>query len=136
MMKLSPGELVDKWSIVQMKGQVDPKTYVDLYQKLTREVCELILNFDDALSALMSAIGQLVGANSKIWLLEAGFRNGNGNEHSSVEDLVEIGKIAIQIREINRVRVKAREAIDNLTGHIPDKKYDHLSQDEQDQPKL
>lgn len=128
-MKLSPGELVDKWSIIHLKAQVDPNLYADLYHRLTKEVYKLT---SPKFSLLMPEIAKIIEANTKIWMLESGLRNGViGHGNVSIEELAAIGKLAIQIREINKIRVRARSAIDVLTGHIPDKKYDHLSQDEQ-----
>jgi hypothetical protein len=122
-MEMSPSEIVDRWSIVRMKCRYDD-SLLPLYLQLDAEVRKFFV-WD-----IMHIITNLVEANAKIWVLEASTRNMYKKDPSNTGVQVsaeEVGRVTLQIREHNDLRLKNKDAIDRYFGAIPDKKFDHRS---------
>lgn len=138
-MEMNPSEVFDKWSILQMKTRFElglqdtyfrycSEVHVLLYQivaggRASRPVIEL---------DILTSIAKLIEANSKIWLLEATIRNEYPRDPANrgkEPDLAEIGRAALLIREINGMRIQAKNEIDSYFGVEPERKAEHASKD-------
>ncbi|HTZ40598.1 MAG TPA: hypothetical protein VMB77_10585 [Syntrophales bacterium] len=120
MIAMSPGEIIDRWTILLMKSAADPDHFMDDYERYTNEAKRLIAEKD-----IIEMVATIMEMNAKIWVLESDIRTGALAD----SEVREIGRRAILIRNHNRVRVKAKASIDRLFGMIPDKKYNHGSAD-------
>lgn len=125
------GEVCDRYTILRMKARLDEKSSTLLKQY--DEEFQIIL--DHATQAglegvLMDRMLMLQEANSKIWMLEASMRKEFKNDPAAQEelDMVEFGKRALAIRDINKLRVKAKADIDEMFGGIREGKFDHASE--------
>ena len=114
------GDIIDRYSILQLRiehGDEIAKNEIALYQT---EVDKLINN-----ERILFLYKELYHANASIWNLESNLRQGNlGNI-----PLEEVGKTALEIRNINRQRVAAKNAINQFFGRAIDHKIDHASQE-------
>lgn len=116
-LKMSVGEIIDRYSICLLKSerlQIDVSDEINALQKeisnLPREI--------------QIRVAELKEINGQIWTLEADLRNGN----ESAIGYEEIGKRAIQIRNLNNQRVAIKNNINSIvsSGFI-DVKGDHIS---------
>ena len=83
--------------------------------------CLLALGID---AKLVSALLALLNANVTIWWLETDLRNGK----EGALPLEEVGRRAIQIRNINQERITAKNAVAELYGdHRREVKLNHAS---------
>ena len=126
-MKMSHGEMFDRWTILRMKARLDPDAAKDL-ERYDAEI-DPIFNAGDCVE-ILGHIAQLAEANAKIWLTEASIRQEYKDDPAAqqVLSLDEVGKRALEIRGYNRLRVEAKKALDILFGDTPDNKVDHASQ--------
>lgn len=67
---------------------------------------------------------QLHEINGKIWDLESAIRMGKEHELG----LEEVGRRALQIRQLNNVRISIKNDVANYFGEFKENKYDHASQ--------
>jgi hypothetical protein len=67
---------------------------------------------------------ELLKVNSEIWNLEADIRKGKEGEFT----LEEIGRRAIEIRNLNRVRVDIKNKIAKSVGQFEERKVNHASE--------
>lgn len=141
-MKMSPGEVCDKYVILRMKAKLNRESAklgkVKLKEDLQKEEKAYELEY---LSLIVEAEAQrkiphflnnvltLMEINAKIWVLEASMRASNPEDPCAQEklDMAEVGKRALRIRDLNSVRVSAKVAIDKMFGACPDEKVDHAS---------
>lgn len=116
MIQMSHGEICDRYTILKMKADIDPALLPTLLD-YTAAVRTMIVDKPWVCTLLVD----IAQANAKIWMLEADIRN-----HKKMTD-AEVGRRAIQIRDLNAKRVQAKAEIDKAFGVTPDLKYDHLS---------
>lgn len=69
-------------------------------------------------------IHRLYDTNGKIWDLESDIRKGKENELG----LEEVGRRALAIRDINRLRILIKDEIAQAFGEYGEKKYNHASE--------
>lgn len=133
-MEMKKSDLLDRWTILLMKEQFDEtaKQELALYDEEVVDLVKEHQNHKYDFMIFMVALIRLMEANAKIWENEAAIRREYDNDPSSggvkEDDLVEVGRRALAIREHNRQRIKAKTMIDNLFGQLPDKKVNHASQ--------
>lgn len=117
MIKMTIGEIADRYTICKLKSE---RTDIDCREELSLLKCEI-----DQYKDINTYIEKLYTTNGSIWLLESDIRKGK-------EDLLgleEVGRRAIQIRNLNAIRVQTKNDI-NLKykeGFI-EIKADHASQ--------
>ena len=128
-MELCPGELFDKLSIVQLKAErLDEPLACRLVKE---ELLELEAAFgeskqDNPLLAVRheDMLQLLKIANGFIWDLEADIRQGK----EGVLGMEEVGRRALMIRDLNSIRVWAKNLITRATGQGRQEiKKDHAS---------
>ena len=106
--KQSFGEAVDKITILSRKihfGEEEAyKEFIYLTEAITN--LELVLT-----GAILASIIRLTQANFDIWNLENEMRKGREDKFTREE----IGKRAIEIRDINRKRVNYKNELNRLT---------------------
>ena len=100
-MKISIGDLIDRYSICKLKTE---RLGVDISQEINQLYNEInhYPNVDGDIQALYDV-------NGKIWDLEADIRKGN----EDILGLEEIGRRALQIRDLNSVRVSIKNQINS-----------------------
>ena len=152
-MEMKMSDFLDRWTILQMKARFDEnakkelaiydKELLETFKKDQAEVRpstpEAGLVRTHSLYFLKSIL-ELMESNGKIWEHEAGIRNefnkdpanqGDQTVKDGVdltqEQLAEIGRKTLRIRELNKMRVNAKKKIDTIFGQIPDTKVSHQS---------
>lgn len=114
-MNMTVGDIFDKWSILRMKVRLLGEDS-DEYARYSQEVTKLFkIEF-------LPDVADLIEANSKIWILESDIRNGK-NMH-----LKEVGQRALQIRDINQMRIEAKNTINAIFGDYQEIKINHASE--------
>lgn len=129
MIPMKKSEILDRWTILNMKVRLDERVLVEMnqydqeLQKIIDEATVCPMPFIKTLCALQEA-------NSKIWVLEASLRQEYKDDPSNTGEVtdVELGKRAKLIREHNKTRIKAKQEIDKMFGENQDFKVDHASQ--------
>lgn len=98
-MKIAIGEIIDRYTICKLKqerGQIDcSKEIEDLHKELTE--------YPD----INGYIEELYKLHGEIWDLESDIKSGN----ESILGLEEIGRRAIKLRDMNRVRISIKNDI-------------------------
>lgn len=145
MIEMSPGEVIDRYTILRMKAKIDKSMIPELekYEKEFNEIIHIVCkklcekpedkNINIFIfNSFWSPILTIMENNAKIWTLEASIRLSYSNDPNSVDklSLEEIGKRALRIRDLNKFRVNAKNMIDCYFGFNPDKKIDHASTDD------
>jgi len=124
-MEMSPGELLDKLAIIQLKSErIDPRTVQGELSQLQRAFAqtrqkapELTVRWEDLLELLKII-------NSYIWDLEADIRKGREGDLG----LEEVGRRALMIRDLNRIRVWTKNLLCRASGLGAEEiKKDHAS---------
>jgi hypothetical protein len=114
-MNMTVGDIFDKWSILRMKVRLLGEDS-DEYARFSQEVTSLFkIEF-------LPDVADLIEANSKIWVLESDIRNGKDMP------LEEVGRRALQIRDINGTRIVAKNTISAIFGDYQDTKVNHASE--------
>ena len=117
-MKMSLGEIADRYSIVKLKSE---RTEVDCAEELQALTEEL-----NKVEGLAPYIQQLYEINGRVWDLESDIRKGKEGELG----LEEVGRRAIKIREFNKIRVGYKNIIVETFGEgYKDVKMNHASSD-------
>ncbi len=101
-MKLSIGDVVDRWSIANLKqerGKID--TTQEQWDYL--EYCQANYKYD----IIVEYFKKLLDINGSIWSLESDIRQGKEQELG----LEEVGRRAIKIREFNKQRIKFKNEL-------------------------
>lgn len=129
-MHMSEGEVVDRYTILRMKGRLDG----DARKLLGEYADEISVMLEEAVNKgieqeLVDEMLLLQEANSKIWMLEASLRKEFKDDPAAQEklDMAEFGRRALAIREINKMRVEAKKAVDKLFGRTAEGKVEHAS---------
>lgn len=103
-MKLSIGDVIDRWTIAhlkQIRGGIDTSEEQSAY----RDYCA---SYDQ--KVIMSAFRDLLKHNGDIWSLESDIRKGKEGELG----LEEVGRRALKIRDHNKLRIEVKNKINNL----------------------
>jgi hypothetical protein len=103
-MKISIGDIVDRYSICKLKSE-------RLGLDNTKELNDLKFEMDKY-EGVDFFIDKLYEVNGDIWNLESDIRRGNEN----ILGLEEVGRRAIRIRELNNVRVNYKNEINSKFG--------------------
>lgn len=115
------GEFVDKLSIQLHKVQkIGEESYPE-FIKLTEEL--LLKTPIENIEEVFKSLRELYKINGEIWLLESGLRQGKEGKIS----LKDVGKTAIQIRNINNKRVAEQNRLIGIVGGFKNIKRDHAS---------
>jgi hypothetical protein len=135
------GDLLDKWTILVQKAKFDEVARREL-GLVEEEIAGMIRNEllfllgakegrpPGMLSvAFLRSLVLLAIANGKSWENEAAIRKEYPGDLAAMQELslAEIGRRAIIIREHNKDRVEAKNAISTMFGQLPDNKVDHTS---------
>ena len=135
MIEKSIGDIIDRWSIVQLKVErIGTEEYQREFSQLSREIVEIqdrYKNFD-----ITQWCELMYSINDKIWNLESGLRSGKQNlpnayfimDDKNWETLGNIGIVALLVRDYNNIRVSFKNVINKLTGCFLDTKKGHLSE--------
>lgn len=109
-MQMTRGEFVDRLSILLHKTQ---KIKEPAYPEFIKFAEELLLDIpEDELLVIIRGIRNSYKINGKIWALESDIRL---NKEKSL-GLKEVGRRAIEIRNINNERIQAQNEINNILG--------------------
>ena len=126
-MKTSISEIADRYSILRLKSEriltENLKDELALYKsELDFYINETIYRYTN--EYIYSYVNRLYDVNGKIWDLESDIRKGKENELG----LEEVGRRAIQIRELNKIRVSIKnEMVDKYKEGFKDVKMNHVS---------
>jgi hypothetical protein len=141
-MKMSPGEICDRYVILRMKAKLNRVLAADNKEALNEgiqreeklyevEYLSLLVEAEQIkkLPHFLNSLLTLMEINAKIWVLEASIRASNPDDPCAKEklDLAKIGERALMIRDLNSVRVGAKKVIDEMFGAVPDVKMSHAS---------
>jgi hypothetical protein len=116
-MQISLGEIVDRYSIVKLKSE---RTQLDCAEELQALLIEI-----NKVEGLTPYFEKLYEVNGRIWDLESDIRKGKEKELG----LEEVGRRAINIREINSERITIKNEINKIynTGFL-ETKINHASE--------
>jgi hypothetical protein len=116
MMTVSVADMADRYSICKLKFErIGPEIQAEL-DKLSFE----LKNYED----VECYINKLLDVNKKIWDLEADIRAGK----EGLLGLEEVGRRAIQIRDLNKIRVSIKnEMVDKYKEGFKDIKINSAS---------
>ncbi|MFH1209771.1 MAG: hypothetical protein V1663_03205 [archaeon] len=121
-MEMPLAEVLDRFVIVRLKmekidGSEKKKEY-EFYKKVINEYKKKGVTIKD------EWINQLYDVNAKIWDLEFDLRRGKEGELG----LEEVGKRALKIRDLNKIRIRIKNEIVETTGSgFKDIKMNHAS---------
>lgn len=111
-MKMTVGDVADKWTILRMKVRLSEES---------REEFEAYEAEFDRFKYPPDILADLIEANSKIWVLESEIRNGRDLP------LEEVGRRALMIRDFNKLRIEAKNRINEIFGEYKEYKVNHAS---------
>lgn len=122
-MEMPLAEVIDRFVIVKLKTEriktEDKKEEYEHYKKVLEDYKKQGINIKQ------EWIDRLYEANGKIWDLEHDIRKGK----EGLLGLEEVGRRAIQIREINKTRISIKNEIVEKTGSgFKDIKMNHASE--------
>jgi hypothetical protein len=123
-MEMRKSDVLDRWTILLMKGRLcdESKRELEQYEAEIRGwLSSGLFDAPDG-GVIIESLVRLGMANARIWEQEAAIRGGDNLT------LEEVGKRALLIREYNKDRVQARQAIDACFGQIQDVKVNHASE--------
>jgi len=100
-LKLSIGDVLDRWTIAYLKGI---RGGVDTYEECEsyREYCT---SYNQKVIA--DTFSELLKHNGDIWTLESDIRKGKEGELG----LEEVGRRALQIRDHNKLRIEVKNRV-------------------------
>jgi hypothetical protein len=122
-MERDAGDIIDRWAIAKLKAE---RIGADESKKEYLWFCEGISELEKKYPAINwdSYRQKILNIHSRIWNLESGIRQGQLDN-----DLTEVGRRAIQIRDWNKKRVALKNEINLKTGEgFQDIKKDHGSE--------
>jgi len=120
-MRMSAGDVLDRLSIVLLKFRNGVRMDREM-EPLMDSLLTLMYRNPDV--DWMRYLYRLYEVNEKIWALEAAVRNGMLDK-----DLEEVGRRAVEIRNLNRERVGIRNEVNFLAGEsVHEVKKDHGSE--------
>lgn len=117
----SIGEFFDRLTILVRKDYFDSDVYNKRLGSLLNSLSEFSLN-----SQCLYLVCKLMMINTDIWNLESELRNGGEGSLG----LIEVGKRAIQIRNLNKERIAICNSLSSLYGQtdMKEEKIDHASE--------
>jgi hypothetical protein len=117
-------ELCDRYTIAQLKLERLPDSEIDK-EGLRRQIRYYDNGIDRSLPGMADLLCNLLEINASIWDAEAAIRQGLDADLG----LSEIGSRAIRIRDLNRIRVRIKNQIAQLTeqSDFVDCKMNHAS---------
>lgn len=115
-------EVLDRYSIWKLKYErIGGEEVEDAFIYHLSEVCKINRRFP----TLKSCTDELYNLNAQIWDLEADLRKGQEGELG----LEEVGRRALKIRDINKLRITVKNKIIDITGEgYKDIKINHCSE--------
>ncbi|MCE5211382.1 MAG: hypothetical protein LLG40_07500 [Deltaproteobacteria bacterium] len=122
-MERDAGDIIDRWAIAKLKAE---RIAADESQKEFLWFCEGINELETKYPVIdwNSYKQKILNIHSRIWNLESGIRQGKLDNN-----LMEVGRRAIQIRDWNKKRVALKNEINLKTGEgFQDIKKDHGSE--------
>jgi hypothetical protein len=122
-MQRDAGDIIDRWAIAKLKAE---HIGADESRKEYQWFCEGINELETKYPAIDWNLykQEILDIHSKIWDLESGIRQGKLDNN-----LTEVGRRAIQIRDWNKKRVALKNEINLKTGEgFQDIKKDHGSE--------
>lgn len=124
MIEMPLSEVLDRFVIVKLKMEriktEDKRKEYKYYKKAIEDYKKR------GFTIKKEWIDRLYNANAMIWDLEYDIRKGKDNKLG----LKEIGKRAIKIREINKIRISIKnEIVEHTDSGFKDVKINHLSTD-------
>ena len=123
LMERDAGDIIDRWAIAKLKAE---RIGADESKKEYLWFCEGIKELDGKYPMVdWDAYKQsILAIHAEIWNLEGAVRQGKLDN-----DLMEVGRRAIQIRDLNRMRVALKNEINAAVGEgFEDIKKDHWSE--------
>jgi hypothetical protein len=123
-MEMSFPELLDRFSILLQKRMFLDVDTTDEYNVLKASLSEHIKSSQMTVELVEELIKASL-ANAHIWSLESDLKNDN------LENLMyqEVGRRALKIRSLNKIRVESKNKISELTkSGFKDIKKDHASE--------
>lgn len=118
-MKLSIGDVIDRWTIAYLKhyrGKIDTYDECEEYRIYSE-------NYD--IKVIKEAFDGLLKANGDIWTLESDIRQGKEGELG----LEEVGRRALAIRDLNAGRIKIKNQLnERFEEGFVEVKVNHASQ--------
>jgi hypothetical protein len=115
-------EIVDRLSIVRLKKErIGGTQFEDEYRILDDELRRFQ---DDTGTDLTTIFHHLYRTNGQIWDLEADIRRGKEGDIG----LEEVGRRALEIRNLNKVRIAYKNEITTETGGFLEIKGGHASE--------
>jgi hypothetical protein len=122
-MERDAGDIIDRWAIAKLKAE---RIGTDESKKEFLWFCEGIKELEIKHPEFNWNLYRqdILNIHSRIWNLESGIRQGKLDN-----DLMEVGRLAIQIRDWNKKRVALKNEINLKTGEgFQDIKKDHGSE--------
>jgi hypothetical protein len=123
LMERDAGDIIDRWAIAKLKAE---RIQADESIKEYRWFCSGIKELKAKYPALdlNAFLQEILNIHSIIWNLESDIRQGKLDDN-----LMEVGRLAIQIRDWNKKRVALKNKINALTGEgFQDIKKNHGSE--------
>ena len=121
-MEMTSGEVIDRISIQLHKAQ---KIGEESYPEFVKLVEELLLETPvEGFEEVVKGVRELYRINGSIWILESELRKGNEKKLGNCE----IGKRAIQIRDLNKKRIAEQNRLIDIFGGFKNIKKDHASE--------
>jgi len=122
-MEMPLSEVIDRFVIVRLKMErvktEDKKAEYEFYKNVLEDYKK------DGIIIKQDWIDRLYNANSQIWDLESDIRKGKEGDLG----LEEVGRRAIKIREINKIRISIKNEVVEFTGSgFKDIKINHASE--------
>ena len=122
-MERDAGDIIDRWAIAKLKAE---RIGADESKNEYSFFCEGIKELKNKHPQLdwNNYKQELLSIHAQIWVLESGIRQGKMDD-----DLMAVGRLALQIREWNRKRIALKNEINATTGEgFQDIKKDHGSE--------
>lgn len=104
-------EVADRYTIARLKAERLDASEVDLLE-MQRQVEYYQNGLDLSDPALSALVNDLYAINAQVWDAEHEIRKGQ----DETVGFDEIGRRALRVRDLNRLRVKAKNDITELTG--------------------
>jgi hypothetical protein len=112
MLTYSIGDICDRLSILSLKKERFPSKEIDREYEIFVEAYIDAVADKEYTDQVRELTKYLLTVNDKIWKLEADIRLGK----EEVLGLEEVGHRAIQIRDLNKLRVEAKNTINRITN--------------------
>lgn len=123
-MKVSIGDLVDRYTILELKKERTNLNVRDEYETYKKAIEKYYSNKEHKF-LIQGTIYNLKLINGQIWDLESDIRKGKEDKLG----LEEVGKRALEIRDKNKMRVQLKNTLnESLNEGVQDVKKNHASE--------